>query len=216
MLSSTKNKVGQRTRRLGRKFGISHSTVHRILTKNNISYRKRKQAPKYSARKLEIIPKCCRALRDKHVANGKFIVLDDKSSITFSHHELSGNDGYYTDNFETTPDNVKYAGKTKFEPKVLVWLAISSKGISTPVIRPRSAKAINANIYIDQCLPKLKQFIEKKHTQDEIMFWPDLVSSHCAKKTLNWLTEKNIPCVPKKDNSLNVLQARPIEDFWSV
>lgn len=44
----------------------------------------------------------------------------------FSHHELIGNDGYYTDNIEATPDNVKYAGKMKFEPKVLVWLAISS------------------------------------------------------------------------------------------
>ena len=97
LLSSAKNKVGQFTSRLGRKFGIS--------------YRKRKRAPKYSARQLEIIPKCCCALRDKYFVNGKFIVLDDVSYFTFWHHELSGNDGYYTDNFETTPDNVKYAGK---------------------------------------------------------------------------------------------------------
>ena len=125
LLSSAKNKVGQSTKRLGRKFGISHSTVHRILTKTKISYRKRKRAPKYSDRQLEIIPKCCCALGDKHFAHGKFIVLDDESYFTFSHHELSGNDGYYTGNFETTPDNVKYAGKTKFELKVLVWLVIS-------------------------------------------------------------------------------------------
>ena len=84
---------------------------------------------------LEIIPKCCRALREKHFLNGKFIVLDYESYFTFLHHELSGNDRYYTDNFKTTPDNVKYARKTKFEPKVLVWLAIASKGISALVIR---------------------------------------------------------------------------------
>ena len=71
-------------------------------------------------------------------------------------------------------------------------------------------------MYIDQCLPKLKQFIERKHTQDKIIFWPDLASSHYAKKTLNWLTEQNIPYVPKQDNPPNVPQARPIEDFWSV
>ena len=40
----------------------------------------------------------------------------------------------------------------KFEPKVLVWLAILSKGNSAPVIRPHGAKAPNADIYIDQCL----------------------------------------------------------------
>ena len=48
---------------------------------------------------------------------------------------LSGNDGYYTDNFETTPDNVKYAEKTKFELKVLVWLAISFKGMTYHVVQ---------------------------------------------------------------------------------
>ena len=48
------------------------------------------------------------------------------------------------------------------------------------------------------------------------MFWLDLTSSHYAKKTLNWLTEQNIPYVPKKDIPPNVPQARPIEDFWSV
>ena len=106
MVSSAKNKVDQSSMRLGRKFGISHSTVHRILRKNNISYRKRKRAPKYSARQLEIIPKCCRTLRDKHFENGKFIVLDDESYFTFWHHELSGNDGYYTDNlFRKIKDN---------------------------------------------------------------------------------------------------------------
>ena len=105
------------------------------MPKSNISYRKRKRAPKYSARHLEIIPECCRALRDKHFANGKFIVWYDESYFTFLHHELSGNNVYHTDNFETTRDNVKYDGKTKCEPKVLVWLAISSKGTSTPVIR---------------------------------------------------------------------------------
>ncbi|XP_031621601.1 uncharacterized protein LOC116339710 [Contarinia nasturtii] len=215
LLSSAKNKVGQSTRRLSRKFGISKSTVHRILKKNNVFHRERKQAPKYTPRQLEIIPKCCRALRDKHFANAKFIILDDESYFTFSHHELSGNDGFYTDNIEATPDNVRYAGKSKFEPKVLVWLAISSKGASMPVIRPQGAKAINSDIYNDQCLPKLKRFIENYHARDEIMFWPDLASSHYAKKTLDWPASQNIPFVPKKDSPPNIPQARPIEDFWS-
>ena len=83
----------------------------------------------------------------------------------------------------------KICWKTKFELKVLVWLVISFKGISASVIRPRGAKAINADIYIDQCLSKLKQLIEMKHSQDEIMFWLDLASSHYAKK--HWIGSLN-------------------------
>lgn len=216
LLSSAKNKVGQSTRKLARKFGISNSTVHGILSKNNVIYRKRRRAPKYTAEQLEKIPICCRALRRNHFANGKFIILDDESYFTFSHHELSGNDGFYTDNIEATPDDVKYAGKSKFEPKVLVWAAISSKGLSVPLIRPNKSKAVDSDVYIGQCLPKLKQFIGKFHAGDEIMFWPDLASCHYSKKTLHWLTEQKIPFVPKKDNPPNVPQARPIENFWSV
>lgn len=216
LLTSAKNKVGQSTRKLARKYGISKTTVHRILNENDVIYRKRQRAPKYTAKQLEKIPVCCRALRRKHFANGKFIILDDEKYFTFAHHELSGNDGFYTDNIENTPDNVKYAGKLKFEPKVLVWAAISSKGVSEPLIRPNKAKAVDADVYIGQCLPKLKQFIEKYHADNNIMFWPDLASCHYAKKTLDWLKEQKVPFVPKKDNPPNVPQARPIENFWAV
>lgn len=99
-----------------------------------------------------------------------------------------------------------------------MWCAISSKGVSTPLIRPNKAKAkaINSDIYIGECLSKLNKFIANNHARDEIMFWPDLASSHYASKTLDWLKEQNIPFVPKDDNAQNVPQARPIEDFWSV
>lgn len=201
---------------MGRKYGISNATVSRILKKNNIFYRKRQQTPKYTAAQLEKIPKCCNALRLKHFKNNKTIILDDESYFTFSNHKMSGNDGFYTDNIEETPDNVKYAGKSKFEPKVLMWIAISSKGFSQPYFRPFGGLAINSDSYIGQCLPKLKQFIADNHAQDEIMFWPDLASCHYSKKTQDWLTEQKIPFVPKKDNPPNVPQARKIEQFWAV
>lgn len=216
LLQNAKNRVGQSQRKLARKFCVSKTTVHRILAKNNVIYHKRRRAPKYTAKQLEKIPICCRALRLNHFANGKFIILDGESYFTFSHHELSGNDGFYTDNIEATPDDVKYAGKSKFEPKVLVWVAISSKGVSVPLIRPNKAKAVDSDVYIGQCLPKLKLFIGKYHAHDKIMFWPDLASCHYAKKTLDWLTEQKVPFVPKKDNPPNVPQARPIENFWAV
>lgn len=50
----------------------------------------------------------------------------------YEQYNLSGNDFFYTDNIAATPGNVKFAGKVKFEPKVLMWIAIWSEGLSTP------------------------------------------------------------------------------------
>lgn len=216
LLKGAKNKIGSSQRKLSRKYGVSQRTVGRILKKNNLQVRKRKTAPKYTAKQLENIPKCCRALRVKHSIRDKFIIMDDEKYFTFSNSSMLGNDSFYTDNYEMAPDNVKYAGKTKFEPKVLMWIAISSKGISVPYFQSSSSVSVNTDIYIANCLPKLKRFIEEKHANDKIIFWPDLASCHYANKTQNWLRKQKIDFVPKNDNPPNVPQARPIERFWAI
>lgn len=81
------------------------------MKENNVFKRKNRCAPKYTVNQLKRIPKCCRALRLKHFAKEKFIILDDESYFTFSHQNLSGNDIFYTDNIDTTPDEVKYASE---------------------------------------------------------------------------------------------------------
>lgn len=216
LVAAAKDKVGQSSRRLGRKFGVSHVTAHRILKRNGVGRRARKRAPKYTGKQLIKIPKCCRALRTKHLKNDVAIIMDDEKYFTFANHTLSGNNFFYTDNYEAAPDHVKYSGKAKFEPKVLVWVAISEKGVSTSYITKSRGPAINADIYIKKCLPKMKKFISKEHLDRNFIFWPDLASSHYAKSTLDWLAKNNIPTVPKADNPPNVPQARPIENFWAV
>lgn len=146
LLLSAKDKVGVSQRRLARKYHVSQPTIHRILKKNNLILRKRKRTPKYTEKQLEKIPKCCRALRRKHFTSDTFIVLDDEKYFTFAQHELSGNDHFYTDDIQSTPDNVKFKGKEKFEPKVLMWIVISSKGCSEPYIRPVGAPAVNSDV----------------------------------------------------------------------
>lgn len=150
--------------------------------KNNVKARKRTKSPKYTAKQLEKIPKCCHKLRVKHFTNGRFIIMDDEKYFTFSNNILAGNDFFYTDNYEATPDYVKYAGKMKFEPKMLMWIAISSKGISAPFFQSSRGLAVNSDVYINECLSKLNRFIESNHARDEIIFWPDLASCHYAKK----------------------------------
>lgn len=92
---------------------------------------------------------------------------------------------FYTDNIEATPENVKLVKKAKFEPKVMMWIAISSKAISTPYLKPVRGPPVDCDAYIGNCLSKLKLLIQKYHARDNFIFWPDLARCHCAKKHKN-------------------------------
>jgi hypothetical protein len=51
------------------------------------------------------------------------------------------------------------------------------------------------------------------HVNDNIMFWPNLASCNYPRTTQDWLKQQNIP---REDNSPNVLQARPIDNFSTL
>lgn len=216
VVQSVKHKVGTSCRKLGRRFRVCHSTIQRTIQRNNLKFRKRRKCPRYTENQLQRIPICCRALRRNHFANGKVIIMDDEKYFTFSHSEMKGNDGFYTDNIEDCPLEVATKSKKKFEDKVLVWAAISEKGISRPYVGRVRGEAVDATIYTQRCLPKLLNFINDHHQEDEIIFWPDLASCHYARITRDWLAANNIPFVPRNDNPPNIPQARPIETFWSL
>ena len=59
------------------------------------------------------------------------IVMDDESYFTLHHDSIPRNAGYFMFNKSSTPVTVKFQCK-KFEPKIMVWLAISTEGISEP------------------------------------------------------------------------------------
>ena len=91
-------------------------------------------------------------------------ILDDESYFTLSHATINNNGSYYTSDQNLTPASVKYRPTKKFEPKCLVWLALSSKGISEPFIC-ESGMAINQTVYLDKCIKtKLVPFIKKYHS----------------------------------------------------
>ncbi len=60
-------------------------------------------------------------------------LLDDESYFTLSNSFLPGNDRFYSSNVSKTPESVKNKYKAKFEPKLLVWICISPKGLFKPV-----------------------------------------------------------------------------------
>jgi hypothetical protein len=76
-----------------------------------------------------------------------------------------------------------------------VWIAISERGMSEPLIRFSGSCAINQFVYKDECLVKrLLPFIKKHHEDNKYIFWPDLASSHYAKSVLNWMKLKHQLC----------------------
>jgi len=77
--------------------------------------------------------------------------MDDESYFSIDGSDSFGNDFYYSHESLEAPNNVKFKFVSKFPQKVLVWLAISSRGISQPYIAC-SGKAINAKIYTKECI----------------------------------------------------------------
>ena len=136
------------------------------------------------------------------------VLMDDETYLT-----LDGNDWQGTPH-KPVDDKVKYISHAKFHKKVLLWLTIIEKGMSNPILFP-SGLAVIAEVYSTQCLPEVSRFIKKFHGNDDIVFWPELASSHYAKKSLEEMKRLTIPVVPKDSNPPNIPQLRPIENFWA-
>ena len=207
------HRSGCSQRRAARRLRCSQSWISKILKKyTNIRCYKKIKKPKMSElQKLKARPKCRKMLVEYE--NCDFII-DDESYFTLKHSNQPGNDRFYSDDLNMTPDDAKFNFKAKYEKKLLVWLCISPKGVSKPFFVP-SGLAVDGEVYLEQFIKKgIVPFIEQHYKKDEYVFWPDLASAHYAKVVTKYLTNNNINFVPKHINPANVPKARPIEDFW--
>ena len=92
----------------------------------------------------------------------------------------------------------------------MVWMAISAKGVSNVYVH-RGKQAVDQKIYLKEYINRrLLPFVDKYHSNGNILFWPDLAQSHYSKIVQQRLNE-NISYVSLVDNPPNVPQARPIE-----
>lgn len=207
------NKSGVSTRKAATKFKCSHAYISKVLKQIGINARKKKRCPDYTPEQIKKVKSNCRWMYNQFSSETSFI-LDDEKYFTLSGAEMPGNNIYYTDDSKNAPPDVKYKFKKKFEPKVMLYIAVSDKGVSEPYFRP-SGLAVNQHVYKNDCLqPILLPFIEKYHKNIDYVFWPDKASSHYAKSVIEFLEAKNIPFVPKTQNPTNLPQCRPIEDFF--
>ena len=125
----------------------------------------------------------------------------------------AGGSKYY--NFASTnsvPVEFITKPKEKFARKVMVWHAMDEDGnVSKPVFFEGT---VNGRIYLQRCIKSvLVPFIIQHHRKKDILYWPDMATSHYTKEVIEYLRLQNIEFIPKSDNAPNVPQARGIEKF---
>jgi len=207
-------KRGVSLRREASKYGVCATTMRNIIKEGGLKCRKRKKAPQYTEEQVKRVKlragKLLRSLSDKK------IIMDDESYFKLKCDYLPGNDHYFTSSPQSAPEHVKYRTERKFPVQLMVWLCVSADHISDPIFLQRP-NSVHADFYQEQCIRQgLMKFIKKYHRDDEILFWPDLDSTHYANSTLKLLHHLNIPIIDKECIPPNVPHCRPIENFWGA
>ncbi|CAF4733979.1 unnamed protein product, partial [Rotaria socialis] len=159
---STKNMY--RSTNTSQKIGESPDrTIQRKLIDMGIHYRKKKRAPRYTEKQTEEAPTCALRLYRTLLNNDFELIMGDEKYFTLTNESVSTNRGFYTSDPTTTPLDVKFKRTQKYPAKVLVWIAISEKGILKPFFSKRT-EAINERTYLKKCVEeRLILFVNSYH-----------------------------------------------------
>ena len=144
------------------------------------------------------------------------ITLGDEKFFTLSTADVEGNAYFYSTDPSTAPIDIKFKKMMKFEPKIMVWMAVSSKDTSDVYVH-RSNEAIHQDVYLNECIIKrLLPLVQNYHQNDEFIFWLDLAPAHFSKIVQARSVDEKIPCVSYQNNPPNVPQVRSIETVWAL
>ena len=210
------HRKGVSQRKLGNKFNKHHMTIGRQIKKLGIEDYAREKTPKYTEEQTVKAKKRSLKLVNLLYQSKAEMIMDEEKYFCLNGDNMPGSARYYTDDKSKCSDDVRFIGKNKYPQKILMWLAISNRGMSIPYFRPSKSVAINTEIYINECLqPRLLPFIHKHHGDFNYLFWPDLARAHYSKESVAWMNE-NVYFVDETTNSPNVPQARPTENLWGI
>ena len=112
-----------------------------------ISCLKREKTPKHTEKQAEKAKNLSKKLPNLLYRSKCCEVLDDEKYFTFDASNMEGNNNYCKNDKSNCPDSVRFVGKEKFPPKVMVWAAICKCGVSNPLIRrSKSEPSIRTSI----------------------------------------------------------------------
>ena len=79
--------------------------------------------------------------------------MDNEKYFKLTGNNVVGNRYFYSTDPATAPPKVNFQCKTKFEPKTMIWMGMSSKGTSNIYVH-NSKQAVNQEIYLKRCIDK--------------------------------------------------------------
>ena len=172
IVKSVNNRSGVSQRKIGRRYHVHQSTVSRNLRKRtSIHIRKRQTASKMDSKDQEKRAKRNCGKLYRKLLRGCDLVLDDEKYFTLTGHNVSGNRLFYSTDPSTAPTEIKFRKKKKFEAKIMIWMGISSKGVSDVYVH-KSKQGIRQGTYLNECINKrLLPFIDKYHSNRNYLFW---------------------------------------------
>ena len=137
------------------------------------------------------------------------LILDDENYFSLNGGDISCIRKYYTTDRSTALPEVKFKTKMKFESKLLVWIAVSQKGISSIYVH-RSTIAIKQETYLHDCIRKRLSIVTTRMAMfyfSQILFYR--ITQNKFKNFSRQIT-LNLYNVSK------ILQTRPTETIWSL
>ena len=163
---------------VAKEVGISDTTVHRIKSEHNIKTHKCIETPSYENDQADRAQNLCRKLYRK--SSKKVFILDDETYVPADPKQVHVRKFYNFTDKSKVPNSVRFKPKAKFPKKFLVWQVIDELGnVSKPYVKLKSMKS---DEYLEECLKKiLLPFIQKYHSDSDVLFWPDLASIHYSK-----------------------------------
>jgi len=149
---------------VGKKFGMTVKTAKKMLMSSEVNKRPRKKIPhaneKQKKKQRRVLHELSR--NEFRASNDHYdIIMDDEKYFDRNQASFGGNKYYFSSpDYETSPSK-KYREHQKFPSKVLLWIAISRKGLSKPYFRLQKEGAIKSEIYVKECIKKrLVKFIK--------------------------------------------------------
>ena len=119
-----------------------------------IPYRKQEKTPKYSANQQQQVEELSDKLANNLNRSSVEVIMDNEStSLNRATASLETLDITPATRIKY-PDKVRFTGKEKYPTMVLIWIAISARGISKSLFSPSKSEAIDSDIYINECLAK--------------------------------------------------------------
>ena len=124
------NRKGVSQRGLGKKFGLDQSVISRKIAEMGISNYKREKTPKYTEKQRQNAENNCRKLANLFYRSSCVIIQDDEKYFCLDRDNMPGSALFYSDDKSKCPDNVRFKGQEKYPKMVMVWIAISPRGLS--------------------------------------------------------------------------------------